>query len=251
MAHSGLSPVSGGSTIDHSSQVTKIIVDPHEADSFVIDLSATGGITKKYSVSEDNSQELRAAGREDRSKMIANSLRRFSAQSEVSAAPPALGRVSSTVDGGNHVHPSAELPDSAVIPPSVRVYFDLPGLASLNYKYHGASVVTGYLVLTTDMRYAGPGEFYPFTSNSHIAGDAPPQIGVMVDGIDRLFAIVPPVIKHKFGPYEHCILPISQERDLPKELRRKLEGSEKVEASPQAVEESTNTGLPELDEGVL
>lgn len=208
MADSRLAPVTGGSTIDHNRKTTKIIVDPHETDSFVIDLT-TMQHNQSFEVKGNGTSDLRKLEQKERSKMIANSLRRF-AKSTTDDTPPSLGTVSGTVDGGNHVHPAAQLPESSVTPPGVRVYFDMPGLATLNYRYHGAAVIPGYLVLTTDMRYSGPGEFYPFTSKLAIETDA--RIGVMVDGIDSLFLIKPPTIQHKFGPYEHCLVPIVQEK---------------------------------------
>lgn len=246
MADSRLASVTSGSTIDHNRKTTKIIVDPHETDSFVIDLT-TMKSAQTFEVKEDGSKELRKLEQIERSKMIANSLRRF-AKSTPDSAPPSLGTVSGTVDGGNHVHPAAQLPESAVAPPNVRVYFDMPGLATLNYRYHGAAVVPGYLVLTTDMRYAGPGEFYPFTSKLAIETDA--RIGVMVDGIDSLFLIKPPTIQHKFGPYEHCLVPIVQEKDLPPELKEGL-----VQDKPEAVETSPHSAPADApsytEDGVL
>lgn len=230
MADSRLSPVTGGSTIDHTRKVTTLIVDPHESDSFVIDLSTMKPDTPHYTGDAGKVQDLRKLKQEERSKVIASNLKRF-AMSTAANTPPSLGTVSATLDGGNHVHPSASLPESSVTPPTVRVYFDMPGLATLNYKYHGAAVIPGYLVLTTDLRYAGPGEFYPFTSK--MAREADSYIGVMVEGIESLFLIKPPTLQHKFGPYEHCLVPILQEKGLPPELKQGLTEDKPVETSPQ------------------
>jgi hypothetical protein len=230
--HNGLASITNGSNIDSNKNITKIVVDPHELDSFTIDLNAMKSLGgNPYAVKQDKVNELRSLSETDRSKVIAENLKKF--RSDLTGSPPPnLGTVSPTLDGGNHVHPSAPLPDSAVIPPSVRVYFDMPGLATLNYKYHGVTVVPGYLVLTTDLRYAGSGEFYPFTSK--LANESAAFIGVMVDGIDSLFLIKPPAIHHKFGPYEHCLVPISQEKDLPDEVKDNIDKDKEVEASPQS-----------------
>lgn len=230
MSDSRLAPVTGGSTIDHSRAVTKMIVDPHESDSFVIDLNTIKPTANPYKVKDDNSQDLRKLAQAERSKMISDNLRRFSTTASATT-PPSLGTVASTIDGANHVHPAAQLPEASVTPPMVRVYFDMPSLATLNYKYHGATITPGYLVLTTDMRYAGPGEFYPFTSK--LANEADAYIGVMVEGIDSLFIVKPPILQHKFGPYEHCLVPISQEKSMPAELIQELVEDKPVETSPQ------------------
>lgn len=250
MADSRLAPVTGGSTIDHTRNVTKLIVDPHESDSFVIDLNTMKPNTTEYTSEPGKIQELRNLKQEERSKVIANNLRKYA----VNAAntPPSLGTVSTTLDGGNHIHPTAALPESSVTPPTVRVYFDMPGLATLNYKYHGATVIPGFLVLTTDMRYSGPGEFYPFTSK--IAGESDPYIGVMVEGMESIFLIKPPTMQHKFGPYEHCLVPILNEKVLPPELKEGLTRDKPVETSPQEeydetdVEAEASTGI---EDGVL
>lgn len=251
MADTRLASVTGGSTIDHNRKTTKIIVDPHETDSFVIDLTAMKA-TPLFQAKEDgNVTTLRNLEQGERSKMISNSLRRF-AKVTPDNAPPSLGTVSGTVDGGNHIHPAALLPGSSVTPPLVRVYFDMPGLGTLNYRYHGAAVIPGFLVLTTDMRYAGPGEFYPFTSKLAIETDA--RIGVMVDGIDSLFLIKPPTVQHKFGPYEHCLVSIVQEKDLPPELKAGLvqeKSEEEVETSPQSKTSTPTNPAADAEVGVL
>ena len=250
MADSRLAPVTGGSTIDHTRNVTKLIVDPHESDSFVIDLNTMRPDPAYAPVEPGKIQELRNLKQEERSKVISNNLRRYAATA--SNAPPSLGTVSPNLDGGNHIHPTAALPESSVTPPTVRVYFDMPGLATLNYKYHGATVIPGYLVLTTDMRYSGPGEFYPFTSK--IAGESDPYIGVMVEGMESIFLIKPPTMQHKFGPYEHCLVPILNEKVLPPELKEGLTADKPVETSPQTdydkkdVEAAASTGI---EDGVL
>ena len=249
----GLQSITSGSNIDHSRKVTKIVVDPHELDSFTIDLSAMQKAANPYSVKHDKSQELRQLNETDRSKVIANNLRQFSITQSTNAAPPNIGTVAHTIDGGNHVHPAAAIPDSAVTPPSVRVYFDMPGLATLNYKYHGVNVVPGFLVLTTDLRYAGSGEFYPFTSR--LANESASYIGVMVEGINSLFLIKPPVIHHKFGPYEHCLVPISQEKELPEEIKQSVDEDKEVETSPQSGYDGNDYQEykpdPKSDSGVL
>ena len=158
MADYNLPSITGGSTVDPNMKITKIVVDPHEVDSFVIDLNSIRASAQNLKPKKETVNELRKLEKGERSKMISDNLRKFSASSDV---PPSLGTVAQTLDGGNHLHPAAQLPESAVTPPQVRVYFDMPGLATLNYKYHGASVISGYLVLTTDLRYSGSGEFYP------------------------------------------------------------------------------------------
>lgn len=248
MADYGLAPVTGGSTIDHSRKVTKIVVDPHEHDSFVIDLESVRSAAQPHRPRKENIDELRKLENVERSKMIANNLRKFS--SAVSDAPPSLGTVAATLDGGNHVHPAAQLPESSVTPPQVRVYFDMPGLATLNYRYHGASLVPGYLVLTTDLRYSGSGEFYPFTSR--LASETESFIGAMVEGIDSLFLLKPPTIQHKFGPYEHCLVPIAQEKPMPQELKNGVEDDKAMETSPQTDYDGQVAAPPEYkDDGVL
>ena len=246
----GLQSITSGSNIDPSKNITKIVVDPHELDSFTIDLGAMTKGHNPYAVKADKVSELRSLNELDRSKAIAESLKQFRTD-KVNNTPPSLGTVSPTLDGGNHVHPAAALPDSAVIPPSVRVYFDMPGLATLNYKYHGVNVVPGYLVLTTDLRYAGSGEFYPFTSK--LANESAAFIGVMVDGIDSLFLIKPPAIHHKFGPYEHCLVPISQEKEIPEEVKNNVDMDKEVETSPQTGYDYQNEEVKEFkhDSGVL
>jgi len=226
----GLQSLTSGSNIDHNSKVTKIIVDPHELDSFTIDLNAMKTAANPYAVKQERVSELRSMNEQDRSKAIAESLKQFR-MDKSNPVPPVLGTVSQTLDGGNHVHPAAALPDSAVVPPSVRVYFDMPGLATLNYKYHGVNVIPGFLVLTTDLRYAGSGEFYPFTSK--LANESAAYIGVMVDGMNSLFLIKPPAIHHKFGPYEHCLVPISQEKEVTEEIKNNVDRDKEVETSPQ------------------
>lgn len=253
MSDSRLAPVTGGSTIDHNRRVTKMIVDPHESDSFVIDLNTIKPTANPFKVKDDGSQDLRKLAQVERSKMISDNLRRFSTAAAVST-PPSLGTVSSTIDGYNHVHPAAQLPETSVTPPMVRVYFDMPSLATLNYKYHGATIVPGYLVLTTDMRYSGPGEFYPFTSK--LANEADAYIGVMVEGIDSLFIVKPPILQHKFGPYEHCLVPISQEKPMPPELIKEIVEDKPVETSPQTEydaksDKSDGGSLNVIEEGVL
>ena len=229
--YNGLRSVTDGSNIDPNRKTTKIIVDPHELDSFTIDISAMKSAANPHAVKwPDKQTDLRSLNGVDRSKLISDNLRKMS-RDVTQESPPNLGTVSATIDGGNHANPSAMLPGSAVTPPSVRVYFDMPGLATLNSKYHGAALVPGYLVLTTDMRYAGPGEFYPFTSK--LANESSAYIGVMVEGIDSLFLIRPPAITHKFGPYEHCLVPISQEKELPEEIKKNVDKDKEVEASPQ------------------
>jgi len=251
--YSGLQSITSGSNIDHSKKTTKIVVDPHELDSFTIDLNKMGTAASPYSVKKDEISTLRNLNEMDRSKLIANKLRAL-AVDRSNEPPPNLGTVAATLDGGNHVHPAATLPASAVTPPSVRVYFDMPGLATLNSKYHGVTVVPGYLVLTTDMRYSGSGEFYPFTSK--LANESSAYIGVMVEGIDSLFLIRPPAITHKFGPYEHCLVPISQEKDLPDEIKKNVDEEDKeVETSPQTGYDSNDYEEykkdPDDDSGVL
>ena len=249
--YSGLQSVTSGSNIDPNRKTTKIVVDPHELDSFTIDLNAMKASANKYSLKNDTSAELRSLNETDRSKVISNNLRKLSSD-KANEAPPNLGTVAATLDGANHVHPAAALPESAVTPPSVRVYFDMPGLATLNSKYHGVTVVPGYLVLTTDLRYAGSGEFYPFTSK--LANESSAYIGVMVEGIDSLFLIRPPAITHKFGPYEHCLVPISQDKDLPEEIKKNVDEVDKeVETSPQPGYDNYEeyTSPPSADSGVL
>jgi hypothetical protein len=241
--YSGLRSVTDGSNIDPNKKTTKIIVDPHELDSFTIDISAMKGAGNPYAVKQDKQAELRALNGTDRSTLISNNLRKLS-RDVTKEAPPNLGTVSATIDGGNHVNPAATLPTSAVTPPLVRVYFDMPGLATLNSKYHGVTVVPGYLVLTTDLRYAGSGEFYPFTSK--LANESSAYIGVMVEGVDSLFLIRPPAITHKFGPYEHCLVPISQEKELPEEIKKNVDKDKEVETSPQT-EYDTKADYEEYD----
>lgn len=249
MSDSRLSSVTGGSTIDHNSKITKLIVDPHEADSFVIDLLALQADSPyAHKPNKDGAQDLRRLEQVERSKVISKNLRRF-ATTAVQEAPPTLGTVAASIDGGNHAHVGALLPEVHVTPPMVKVYFDMPGLATLNYKYHGATVVPGYLVLTTDMRYSGPGEFYPFTSKLALR-DPDSYIGVMVEGIESLFLIKPPTLQHKFGPYEHCLVPILQEKALPPELKQGIVEEKGLDTSPKVEKVDREIGMFKFD-GVL
>lgn len=184
-------------------KITKVIVDPGYEGSTSIDLEKRAAGAEK---APPNVRHLKPGERE---RVLAR-LR------ETQAAAPRVGQATDTVDGGAHGHQAAAMPSNAVAPPQVRVHFDIPGYASMSFRYHAVKRVPGYLVFVTDTRYAGGADFHPYTSRLGGGGDKP--MGAFVENGRKLYLLQPGSILFKHDPFEFCLVPIAEERQLPPEM---------------------------------
>lgn len=183
-------------------QITKVIVDPGYDGSFTLDLEKRAAGALKAA---PNMRHLDPA---HRGKILAE----LKAMNEGTARR--VGQAVATVDGAAHNHPEAEAPSNVLAPPKVRVFFDIPGYASMSFRYHAIKRVPGYLVFITDTRYAGGADFHPFTSKMGGQGGDNPM-GAYVENGKKLYLLKPPAILFKHETLEFCLVPIAEERVLP------------------------------------
>lgn len=186
-------------------KITKVIVDPGYEGSTSIDLD------KRAAGAEKAPPNVRHLKPSEREQVLAK-------MREVQAGTPrAVGRAVDTVDGGAHNHQAAVMPSNVVAPPQVRVHFDIPGYASMSFRYHAVKRVPGYLVFVTDTRYAGGADFHPYMSKMGGQGGDNPM-GAYVENGKKLYLLKPGSIMFKHDPFEFCLVPIAEERPLPSEV---------------------------------
>jgi len=187
-------------------KITKVVVDPGYDNCTSIDLE------KRAAGGQKAPPNVRHLDPEERKRVLAG-LRQQQAQA---AAPVRVGSPADTVDGGAHNHPAATLAQNVVAPPQVRVHFDIPGYASMSFRYHAVKRVPGFLVFVTDTRYAGGADFHPYTSRLATGGDQP--MGAYVENGKKLYLLKPGSIVFRHEPFEFCLVPIAEERPLPPEM---------------------------------
>lgn len=183
-------------------QVTKVIVDPGYDGSFTLDLDKRAAAALKVA---PNVRHLPAAKKEE----VLAGLRALS-----DGAARRVGTPTGTIDGAAHAHPAADLPTTGVVPPKVRVHFDIPGYAAMSFRYHAVKRVPGYLVFVTDTRYSGGADFHPYMSKLALGHDKT-LMGAYVENGKKLYLLKPGSIVFKHDPFEFCLVPISEEKPLP------------------------------------
>lgn len=189
-------------------KITKVIVDPGTESAFVMDIQSAQAAQVR---AEPNTRNARP---EDRDRLAA-SLR---ATAAIGPDTPAVrvGTAVTTIDGGVHTHPAAHLPNHPVAPPGRRVHFDIPGYAAMSHRYHAVKRVPGFLVLITDTRFSGTADFYPYASR--LAGEQGKPMGAYVDQGKKLYLLQPKSVIFRHDPFEFCLVPVVEEKDLPQEL---------------------------------
>jgi hypothetical protein len=212
-------------------KITKVIVDPGYEGSTSIDLE------KRAAGAEKAPPNVRHLDPRERDRVLAR-LREAQAP-----AARSVGQAVDTVDGGAHSHQAAVAPSNVVAPPQVRVHFDIPGYASMSFRYHAVKRVPGYLVFVTDTRHAGGADFHPYTSKMGGQGGDKPM-GAYVENGKKLYLLQPGSILFRHDPFEFCLVPIAEERPLPSDA-----GGEQEELTSETATEGQFDGEEGSDRG--
>lgn len=183
-------------------KITKMIIDPGYEGSTSVDLEKRAAGAEK---APPNVRHLKPA---DRERVLARAR-----EARAGELRP-VGQAVDTVDGGAHGHQAAVMPSNVVAPPQVRVHFDIPGYASMSFRYHAVKRVPGYLVFVTDTRHAGGADFHPYASKMGGQGGDNPM-GAYVENGKKLYLLKPGSILFRHDPFEFCLAPIAEERELP------------------------------------
>lgn len=201
--------------------VYEIVVDPdraHLGESFVIDMR------KMASYKGNLEKHVDAAKRND----IALNLMRTasSATDEVASNPKKVGRAIPNIHDVDYSHPANDIPDKEVGPPKIKVFFDMPGLGSISFKYHKVIVLdkTNQIIFVTDKRHGGSAEFYPYC-NMRSTEDRKP-VGVYVEGSSKILLLDPAIkgfpIKFDCDPFELCIVPLGGAKNIDSAMIKEL-----------------------------
>lgn len=225
------------STIDHSQKIATMVVDPGYDGSFTVDLEKMKQNAVKVPPRDSKSGLSRDAA-------LTQALRSMAADTQ---AAPRVGRATPTLDGGNHDHHAAQLPANVVAPPQTRVHFDIPGYASMAFKYHSVKRVDGYLVFVTDRRFAGTADFYPYTQK--MAAETGKPMGAYVEGGKKMYMLKPSSIVFHHEPFEFCLVPVHEERPLPPELAAEFAQEELRGPDPARTREGPSHGEASSDRG--
>jgi hypothetical protein len=224
-----------------SKPVYEIVVDPdraHLGESFVIDMRKMGsrreGMENKVDAAERNTIAL-------------NLMRMANNEKPSRENPQKVGRVISEI---NHAHPANAVPSSSVGPPTVKVFFDMPGLGSISFKYHKVLTLKEQIVFITDKRFGGSAEFYPYC-NMRLNEPKKP-VGVYIEGEKKLFLLDPSVrgfpIKFECEPFELCIVPLGGSKDLNSAMIKELGIVNSFDGEMGNGEESGNPGRTDSSE---
>ena len=215
-----------------------IVVDPdraHLGESFVIDMRKMG------SIRESMENKVDAAERET---IALNLMRAANSEKPSKENPQKVGRVIANINEINHAHPANVVPSENVGPPTVKVFFDMPGLGSISFKYHKVLTLKDQIVFITDKRFGGPAEFYPYC-NMRINEPKKP-VGVYIEGEKKLFLLDPSVtgfpIKFECEPFELCVVPLGGSKDLNSAMIKELGIVNSFGGETGNGEESSNSG---------
>ena len=237
-------------TVCPEKQIYEIVVDPdraHLGESFVIDMRKIHGF--KGTASRTMNDEQRAG--------IANNLMKMASMEGIpdvsqAMAPTRVGRAIPNISEINHEHPSNPVPSTTVGPPGIKVFFDMPGLGSISFKYHKVINIKNQIIFVTDKRFGGGAEFYPYCNLRD--GSEKKPVGVYVDGSDNLVLLDPSVkgfpIKFDCDPFEFCIVPIAGAKNLDSAMIKELgivksskeEQTNGEASSDRGRDDSTGTG---------
>ncbi len=205
----GVSPLTQPN-VNPDKKIYEIVVDPdraHLGESFVINLNKP--------------EEEEGAGRAmvndgQKSTIIEHLMRQSGSAKKLSSVPKKVGSAIPDISGINHAHPANPVPVAAVEPPKVKVFFDMPGLGSIAFRYHKVIVLNEQIVFMTDKRFGGNAEFYPYCNVK--SGEEKKPVGVYVEGDNRLFLLDPTVqgfpIRFDCDPYEFCLVPLGGSKAL-------------------------------------
>lgn len=218
-------------------KIYEIVVDPdraHLGESFVIDMRKMGSSLGPKEKAVDDTQKA----------AVVENLLRFSASGPVTAnSPKKVGRAIPNIQDVNHAHPANEVP-SSVTPPKVKVFFDMPGLGSISFKYHKVLTLRDQIVFVTDKRFGGSAEFYPYCNMR--SGEQKKPVGVYIEGENNLYLLDPSIkgfpIKFDCEPYEICIVPIAGAKTLDSAMMQELGIVNLAKGESGDGEESGNTG---------
>ena len=198
--------------------IYEIVVDPdraHLGESFVIDMRKITPNKPK----ENNLNEMEK-------NAIADNLMRFASSTSTrqnAATPKKVGRAIPNIQDVDYSHPANPVP-STVAPPQVKVFFDMPGLGSISFKYHKVLTLRNQVVFVTDKRFGGSAEFYPYCNMR--SGEQKKPVGVYVEGEKNLLLLDPSIkgfpIKFDCEPYEICIVPIAGAKALDSAMMQEL-----------------------------
>jgi hypothetical protein len=197
--------------------IYEIVVDPdmaHLGESFVIDMRKTNGNTVPQGDKMDFAQRSN----------IANNLKKMANKQSSTSQVSRVGRAISTINEIDHAHPANPVPTSNVGPPQVKVFFDMPGLGSISFRYHKVITLKDQIVFMTDKRFGGNAEFYPYCNIK--SGETKKPVGVYVEGDNRLLLLDPTIpgfpIKFECEPYEFCIVPVGSAKGLNSAMMQEL-----------------------------
>ena len=150
----------------------------------------------------------------------------------------------------NHAHSANLVPSDSVGPPGIKVFFDMPGLGSISFKYHKVLTLKEQIVFITDTRFGGPAEFYPYCSMR--VNEPKKPVGVYIEGEDKLFLLDPSVsgfpIKFECAPFELCIVPLGSSKPLNSAMIKELGIVKSSEEGKTNGEASSNSEGPNSSE---
>lgn len=208
-------------TVCPSKPIYEVVVDPdraHLGESFVIDMRKVASSSKtrrEFNVNADQ-----------RNDIALNLMRMASSDAKVDQNPKKVGRVIPNIQDVDHSHPANVVPEKEVGPPKIKVFFDMPGLGSISFKYHKVITLANknQIIFVTDKRHGGSAEFYPYC-NMRSSEEKKP-VGVYVEGDDKLILLDPSVkgfpIKFDCEPFEFCIIPVGGFKPLDSAMIREL-----------------------------
>jgi len=231
------------STTRSNKQIYEMVVDPdraHLGESFVIDMRKMGSAVGGKEKAVDDIQKA----------SVVENLLRFSASGPVMAnSPKKVGRAIPNIQDIDHSHPANPIPAS-VSPPQVKVFFDMPGLGSISFKYHKVLTLRDQIVFVTDKRFGGSAEFYPYCNMR--SGEHKKPVGVYVEGDKNLYLLDPSIkgfpIKFDCDPYELCIVPLAGAKPLDSAMMKELGIVNSAKGESSDGEESGNTRGPDASE---
>lgn len=216
-------------------KIYEIVVDPdraHLGESFVIDMRKLGSALGPKERAVDEKQKA----------AVVENLMKFSSAGPTLSPPKKVGRAIPNIQDVDHSHPANPVP-AAVSPPQVKVFFDMPGLGSISFKYHKVLTLREQVVFVTDKRFGGSAEFYPYCNMR--SGEQKKPVGVYVQGETNLLLLDPTIkgfpIKFDCDPYELCIVPIAGAKTLDSAMMKELGIVNSAKGDSSDGEESSHT----------
>ena len=232
------------STVFSNKPIYEIIVDPdraHLGESFVINMQNNGS-RRQFTESRVDAAE--------RNNIALNLMRMSNKPPSSKEDPHKVGRAIVDINEINHAHSANLVPSDSVGPPGIKVFFDMPGLGSISFKYHKVLTLKEQIVFITDTRFGGPAEFYPYCSMR--VNEPKKPVGVYIEGEDKLFLLDPSVsgfpIKFECAPFVLCIVPLGSSKPLNSAMIKELGIVKSSEEGKTNGEASSNSEGPNSSE---